>query len=98
MRTIIVLLCLGGSLWGQELEPIEINFCDVWQYPERYAGQMVRFRTELHFERQFVMREGQCGPIPLAYPSSSDVKPKPSFTVGNEKAISSAPAVNFDKK
>jgi len=79
MRVIVILFCLGCSLFGQELKPIDIDFCDALQHPEQYSGQMVRFRAELHFGRHFYIREGQCGPIALSYPSDSDVKPKPPF-------------------
>lgn len=87
MRLIVVIFCFVCSLWGQESKPmskslskpIETNFCDLWQHPERYVGQMVRFRAEVHFIRHYFIRDNQCGPVGLNYPSYPDVNPKPSF-------------------
>jgi hypothetical protein len=80
------LFFLVFSLSGQEAEPVEIQLCDAWNHPERYAGQMVRIRAELDFGRGFLMRDGNCGPVPWVSPSDPDVKPKPSFTFLKDEA------------
>jgi hypothetical protein len=81
------LFFLGFSLSGQEVEPVEIQLCDAWNHPERYAGQMVRFRAELDNIRYIMtLRDGNCGPIKYAYPADPDIKPKPSFTLIKDEA------------
>lgn len=87
MRVIATLLCFGLSLVGQATGPVEIRLCEAWQHPERYAGQLVRFRAELHYGRRILLRDGRCGPIPWAYPLDPEVEPKPPFELVKDEAF-----------
>lgn len=87
------ILLLTGFCRGQDVvKPVEVTLCDLYQYPEQYAGKMIKVRggsiSELRIED--LLHDAPVKPCPtymrivVVFPDQ--VKPAPGFQLVQDES------------
>ncbi len=87
-------LLLTGFCWRQEeVKPVEVTLCDLYQHPEQYAGKMVKVRAgsvgDLRLDN--ILHDSPAEPCPtymrLIVTLPDQVKPAPPFQLVRDKSF-----------